>query len=86
MPKNLCWKTVTIDKAYEVRQTPDGSWEWNVLKKYQADDNKPNARRFVAVKSPMTYWMYELWDEYCAEIMKYAVKVIDRKDLPTNKT
>ncbi len=79
--KNPCWKTVTIEKAYEVWQTPDWSREWNVLKKYQIDDQKPYARWFVAVKSPMTYWKYEMWDEYAENIMKVAVKVIDRKAL-----
>jgi len=37
MRKNLCAKTVKPENAYELWQTPDGSWKWFVLKKWQRD-------------------------------------------------
>jgi hypothetical protein len=75
MAKNLCGKTVTRDNAYEVWTL--GSWTWYVLKKYQADDNKPYARWFCDVVTPMCP-NGELGDVYASEVMGHAVKVIDR--------
>lgn len=49
-----------------------GEWEWRVLKSYQNDDTKPNARWFLAVKSPMTYGTYELGDGYVADIVGHG--------------
>lgn len=36
--KNLCAKTRKADDPYEIWTTPDGSWTWYVLKKWQVDD------------------------------------------------
>lgn len=50
--KNLCGKTRPRQDPYEIWQSKDGSWTWYVLKKYQADDNKPFARWLCYVVSP----------------------------------
>ena len=77
--KNECAKTRPVTNPYEVWQTPDGSWKWSVLKKYQADDNKPFARAFCAVSSPITREQmssgHELGDTYIADYKRIAVRV-----------
>jgi hypothetical protein len=50
MAKNLCGKTRKKEDPYEIWAA--NGWEWRVLKKYQADDNKPFARSFCFVTSP----------------------------------
>ena len=35
--KNLCLKERKVEEPYEIWRTPDGSWEWRVLKKWQVD-------------------------------------------------
>jgi hypothetical protein len=72
--KNTCAKTVTRDNAYEVWSTPDGSWTWYVLKKWQVNDDKPYARWFCTVTSPFTP-DGEMGDVYVSEIKQYAVRV-----------
>ncbi len=72
--KNLQAKTVTRENAYEVWQTADGSWTWYVLKKWQADDNKPNARWFCDVVTPFMPGG-ELGDVYVSEIKAEAIKI-----------
>jgi hypothetical protein len=74
MAKNLCAKTVKRNAAYEVWQTTDGSWTWYVLKKYQADDDKPYARWFCEVVTPYTP-EGELGDVYVSEVKKNAQRV-----------
>jgi hypothetical protein len=71
MAKNLCGKTVKRENAYEVWQTLDESWTWYVLKKYQADDNKPYARAFCEVVSPYCP-DGELGDTYIADYKRQA--------------
>jgi len=39
--KNLMVKMRTKENPYEIWKSADGTWEWRVMKKYQADDNKP---------------------------------------------
>ena len=73
-PKNLCAKMRTKDHPYEVWRSPDGSWEWRVLKKWQADDDKPFARYFCSVTSPFCP-QGEHGDVYVSEIKSQAVKV-----------
>ena len=75
--KNLCAKTVTRDQAYQVWQTTDGSWTWYVLKMWQADDDKPCARWFTDVVTPMCP-NGEMGDTYVSEIKANAVKVVNR--------
>jgi len=58
----------------EIWSTPDGSWTWEVLKKYQKPENEdknPYARWFCNVKSPYTP-DGELGDVYVKEIKKVA--------------
>jgi len=72
--KNLQAKTVSRADAYEVWQSPDGSWTWYVRKKWQADDDKPYARWFCDVVTPYVP-DGESGDVYVAEIKKYAVRI-----------
>lgn len=74
MAKNTCGKTVKRENAYEVWQTPDGSWTWYVLKKWQADDNKPNARWFCDVVTPFVP-NGEMGDVYVSEIKANATRI-----------
>lgn len=72
MAKNLMAKTRKVEQPYEVWTAP--GWEWRVLKKYQADDLKPYARWFCAVKGPGTFGGYDYGDVYAAEVMGAAVR------------
>lgn len=72
---NPCAKRRTQDEPYEVWRTPDGTWEWRVLKKYQMDDAKPGARWFCAVRSPHTFDDWELGDTYVRDVKVRAVRV-----------
>lgn len=52
--KNTAAKTVKRENAYEVWQTPDGSWTWYVLKKWQADAWRiDNAEGMAAIDSQL---------------------------------
>jgi len=76
--KNLCNKTRKVDNPYEVWATPDGSWEWKVLKKYQGQVNESKneyARWFCGVKSPFTYGGHELGDVYVKDIKSHATRI-----------
>lgn len=73
--KNLCARTVKREQAYEVWQSRDGSWTWYCLKKYAADDDKPYARWFCLVTSPIVGERGELGDTYVSEIKRNAVRV-----------
>lgn len=76
--KNLCAKTVTKENAYEVWQSPDGSWTWYVLKKYQTPElekTNPYARWFCNVVSPMTGPNGETGDCYINDIVGYAKRI-----------
>ena len=72
--KNLCGKTRPVSNPYEVWQSLDGSWIWNVLKKWQADDNKPYGRWFCNVVTPIVPHG-ELGDVYVCDIKKYARRI-----------
>ena len=76
--KNTQAKTRPLDSPYEIWVRP--GWEWRILKKWQADDNKQNARWFCAVKSPYTFDSWEYGDVYVSEVKTYAVKLdLDNK-------
>jgi len=75
--KNPFLKERKVDNPYEIWKTPDGSWEWRVLKKWQVDDDKPYARWFCAVKSPYTYGSWEYGDVYVKDIKQNAIKIQD---------
>jgi hypothetical protein len=75
--KNLCAKTVTRDKAYEVWQSGDGSWTWYVLKKYQAPEAEAKneyARWFCDVVTPIVP-QGEMGDVYVKDITQYARRI-----------
>ena len=70
--KNTMLKTRPVDNPYEIWVC--GRWEWRVLKKWQADDNKPNARWYCFVTSPLCT-QGEYGDCYVKDIKKYAGKL-----------
>jgi len=73
--KNECAKTRPKDNPYEVWATPDGSWKWHVLKKYQTPEKEaqnPYARWFCYVESPICS---ELGDTYCKDIKQQAIRI-----------
>ena len=70
--KNLQGKMVKRENAYEVWQA--GDWTWYVLKKWQADDAKPNARWFCDVVTPMCP-SGEMGDVYVSEIKSQAERI-----------
>ncbi len=72
--KNTMAKMRPKSDPYEVWVSFDGTWTWNVLKKWQADDNKPYARWFCNVVTPIVP-EGELGDVYVAEIKANARKV-----------
>ena len=74
--KNLCGKMRTKDNPYEVWRSRDGSWTWKVLKKWQANDDKPYARWFCLVTSPFCPYG-EMGDVYVSDIKSHAVLVRD---------
>ena len=71
--KNLCNKMKQKGETpYEIWETQDGSnWRWEVLKKWQADDDKPYARWFCNVITPIVP-EGEMGDVYVHEIKSYA--------------
>jgi hypothetical protein len=74
MAKNTMLKTRSVDNPYEVYANEHG-WEWRVLKKYQADDHKPYARWFCAVRSPYTFGSWDYGDVYAQEVLDNATKL-----------
>jgi hypothetical protein len=75
--KNLCLKTRPKDQPYEVWKggmMGEDGWTWNVLKKWQVDDEKPFARWFCFVTSPFCP-EGEYGDVYVKDIESCAVKV-----------
>jgi hypothetical protein len=81
MSANTQGKTVAKpykENAYEVWQTPDGSWTWYVLKKYQSPEREaanPYARWSTLVTSPMVGESGELGDTYVRDVKRNAVRV-----------
>lgn len=77
--KNECGKMRKVEEPYEIWRSFGGDWEWHVLKKWQVDDNKPYARWFCAVYSPITREQcasgYEMGDVYVSDIKGYARRV-----------
>ena len=72
--KNSFAKMRKADNPYEVWESFDGTWKWYVLKKWQIDDDKPYARWFCLVKTPIVP-DGELGDVYVSEIKAHARKV-----------
>jgi len=64
-------------KPLEVWSTPDGSWTWEVYRKYQkpkGEASNPYARWFCKVKSPFVP-NGELGDVYIKDIKSHATKI-----------
>jgi hypothetical protein len=72
--KNKQAKTVKREDAYEVWQSKDGQWTWYVRKKHQFDDNKPFARWFCDVVTPICP-DGETGDVYVGDIKLNATKI-----------
>lgn len=72
--KNICNKERSANNPYEIWDDSESlpGWEWHVLKKWQADDNKPFARWFCLVKSPIVP-EGEMGDVYVAAIKEQAM-------------
>lgn len=78
MTKNLCNKTRPVSDPYEVWTSPDGSWTWKVLKKYQTPEKEagnPYARWFCKVYSPFVP-EGEIGDTYVHDIISNAIRVV----------
>ena len=76
--KNECGKRRDVNDPYEVWKSPDGTWEWRVLKKNQSPDKEvgnPYASWYCAVKSPFTFGSWEYGDTYVTDVTENAVKV-----------
>jgi hypothetical protein len=71
--KNPCAKSRKVGDPYEVWVA--GDWTWNVLKKWQVDDNAPFARWFCQVVTPMTGSRGDLGDVYVKDIKTLARRV-----------
>jgi alpha-tubulin suppressor-like RCC1 family protein len=82
--KNPMGKMRPVNRPYEIWEAEgrDGKWEWRVLKAWQTDPYKPNARWFCAVKSPMTFGSFDMGDVYAADVIKYAHRVYRDPELP----
>jgi hypothetical protein len=66
----------------EVWQSADGSWTWEVYKKYQSPEGEtknPYARWFCKVKTPIVP-EGELGDVYISEIRSVATKISEDKN------
>lgn len=73
-------KRLKENRPIEVWETPDGSWRWEVYKKYQKPEKEaknPFARWFCKVKSPFVP-QGELGDVYVKEIKSVARKKLDK--------
>ena len=73
MAKNPYAKTRPRGRPYETWTSRDGTWKWNVLKKWQVDDDKPYAKWFCDVVTPIMP-EGEMGDVYVAEIKRHATR------------
>lgn len=81
MAKNNYAKMRPTAKPYEIWASPlMPGWEWHILKKWQIDDNKPNARWFCLVKSPIVP-EGEIGDVYVDEIKNQAKAIIIKTNI-----
>jgi len=75
--RNERGKQRTVKDPYLIFQTPNGEWEWRVLKAYQADDSKPFARWYCGTRSPGTFGRWEYGDAYCADVIRNGIDVTE---------
>src|SRR5437868_10866532 len=77
---NPCAKTVTLENAYEVWQSYDGSWTYFVLKKYQTPEKEaqnPYARWYCDVSSPLTQGRLDYGDTYVRTVKDGTDRVLN---------
>lgn len=72
MAKNLALKQRPYKGGIPYETWVAGSWTWHVLKKWQADDDKPGARWFCQVITPFTSEDGDLGDVYVSDIKSHA--------------
>jgi len=72
--KNTQAKMRKAGDPYEIWQSADGSWTWEVLKKWQVDDDKPFARWFTFVKTPIVP-EGEYGDTYVSDVKQFGHKI-----------
>jgi hypothetical protein len=75
---NPCGKTRPAHDPYEVWQSLDGTWTWNVLKKYQSPENEaknPYARWLCQVITPYTTEHGDWGDVYVRDITSHARRI-----------
>lgn len=72
--KNTMLKTRPDNNPYEIWEDPRTGWTWKVLKKWQVDDEKPYARWFCKVHSPIVP-EGEYGDVYVQEIKDNGILV-----------
>lgn len=75
--KNPCGKTRPRNDPYEVWQSHDGTWTWNVLKKWQSPEGEaknPYARWFCDVVTPIVP-NGEMGDVYVSDIKAHARRI-----------
>ena len=76
--KNPCGVTRKLEEPYEIWKSPDGTWEWRVLKKNQSPEGEaqnPNAIWFCAVRSPHTFGGWEMGSCYVRTVTFGNVRV-----------
>jgi hypothetical protein len=74
--KNPFGKTVEQSTPHATYRSPDGSWEWLVLKTYQRPDMEDqHSRWFLAVMSPFLYGSHELGDGYARDIRNQGILI-----------
>ncbi|MGD9381077.1 MAG: hypothetical protein PVI03_01395 [Candidatus Thorarchaeota archaeon] len=87
MGKSELSKRIDENRPIEVWESPDGTWKWEVYKKYQKPDKEaknPYARWFCKVKSPFVP-QGELGDVYVREIKQHARMVFKEKEIAKKK-
>lgn len=77
-------KQRTLDKDHPYAVFQSGDWTWQVYKSWQVHDDKPYARWFCRVVTPMTGELGDLGDVYVTDVIRYGQLVeVDGRE-PTN--
>ena len=87
MGKSELSKRIDENRPIEIWSTPDGSWTWEVYKKYQKPDKEsknPHARWFCRVKTQFVP-QGELGDVYVSDIKSHARMVFKEKEVAKKK-
>lgn len=77
--KNVMGKQRKFDGTpYITFGSLDGTWEWKLLKSWQADNGKKFARWFMGVTSPFTFGSADYGDTYVYDVLVTAnAQVVD---------